>query len=211
MNEVNLAETPAPQSVEQDNQVNEVNEEPLVEEHSEQPRPSSWEFARHLGFQTLLWMQYVWSILSEVGSVAQTVGTSVLRGLQSQTFVFFEGSTHPHRLQDYTLTGPGVPPVVWYYDADKKVFYSGTVYNTTTEHHLHHFDWLAGQVKYNNLILYDVSEYIQQAKWTGQQAPPASIVMSAWALHSGIVLTLLDGITLCTINQDASESSLSLR
>lgn len=189
------------------------------QEEEPQPPPSlhlthapHWtQTLTHVGLSTLLWLQFFWTLLCEAGSVAQTVGTSVLRGLQTQTYVFFQGSTHPHRLQDYTLTGPGVPPVAWYYDATKKTFYSGAIYNTTTEYELHHFEWLAGQIKYNNLTLYDVSDYLQQIKWAGQERPSAALVMAAWALHSGVVLTLLDGITLFTINEDASETSVSLR
>jgi hypothetical protein len=165
----------------------------------------------HVGLSTLLWLQFFWTLLCEAGSVAQTVGTSVLRGLQSKTYIFFQGSTHPHRLQDYTLYGPGVPPVAWYYDAEKKIFYSGAIYNTTREYELHHFEWLTGEIRYNNLTLYYVTEYLNQIKWAGQEPPSAALVMAAWALHSGVVLTLLDGITLSTINQDASESNLPLR
>lgn len=176
--------------------------------------PSSdvfWRYARQIGFQSFLWLQLVWSLLSQAGSVAQSVTTGVLRGLQSQVYVFFQGSTYPYRLFDYTLTGPGVPAPEWFYDADKKIFYSSTVYNTTTEYELHHFEWLSGHVRYNNLILYDVSEYLQQIKWVGRERPSAAHVLAAWAIHSGVVLTLLDGITLSTINEDASESNVPLR
>lgn len=171
----------------------------------------AWSYARQIGFHSLLWLQALWSLLSQVGSVAQSVTTGVLRGIQSQVYVFFQGSTYPYRLYDYTLTGPGVPAPDWFYDADKKIFYSSTVYNTTTEYDLRHFEWLSGQVRYNNLILYDVSEYLQQIKWTGRQRPSAAHVLAAWAIHSGVVLTLLDGISLSTINEDASESNVPIR
>jgi hypothetical protein len=170
-----------------------------------------WRYARQFGFQSLLWLQFLWALLTQVGSVAQSVSTGVLRGLQGHVYVFFQGSTYPYRLYDYTLTGPGVPAAEWYYDADKKIFYSASVYNTTTEYELHHLEWLSGQIRYNNLMLYDVSEYLQQVKWAGPQRPSAAHVLSAWAIHSGIVLTLLDGITLSTINEDASESNVPVR
>jgi len=208
-------QSPPPQLPPSPDSESETEEEPHPTpslELTHAPSPPSWtQTLTHVGIQTLLWLQFFWAVLSDVGSVAQTVGTSVLRGLQSKTYIFFQGSSYPLRLHDYTLTGPGVPPVAWYYDADKKIFYSGTVYNTTTEYELHHFEWLAGQIKYNNLTLYDVSDYLQQIKWAGQERPSAAIVMAAWALHSGVVLTLLDGITLFTINEDATETSVPLR
>lgn len=188
-----------------------VPQDPPPVRQQEQTSDVIWRYARQVGFQSLLWLQFLWSVATQVGSVVQSVSTGVLRGLQSQVYVFFQGSTYPYRLYDYTLTGPGVPAPEWFYDADKKIFYSSTVYNTTTEYALHHFEWLSGQIRYNNLILYDVSDYLQQIKWAGSQRPSAAHVLAAWAIHSGVVLTLLDGITLSTINEDASETSVPIR
>jgi hypothetical protein len=125
--------------------------------------------------------------------------------------VFFQGSPFPYRVQDYTLSGPGVPPIEWYYDADKKLFLSSSVYNTTTEYEMNHFEWLSGQIKYNDLLLQDISDYLQQAKWAGVTRPSAAVLVSAWSLHSGTVLHLSEGLRLHTINQDASESAIPIR
>jgi hypothetical protein len=182
--------------------------------HSDLPRLieyNRWTALRSIGLQTLLWLQFFWTLLSHAGSVTQTVSRGVIRSLQSQIYVFFQGSPYPYRVQDYTLSGPGVPPVEWYYDADKKLFLSSSLYNTTTEYETHHFEWLSGQIKYNDLLLQDISDYLQQAKWAGTSRPSASVLVSAWSLHSGTVLHLSDGLRLHTINQDASESAIPIR
>lgn len=180
---------------------------PPQEVHSDAAR---WDTARSLGLHTLLWIQFFWTLLCQAGSVTQNVTRGVVRSLQSQVYVFFQGSPYPYRIQDYSLFGPGVPTIEWYYDADKKLFMSSTAYNTT-DLESHHFEWLSGQIKYNDLLLQDISEYLQQTKWAGASPPSASVIVSAWSLHSGIVLHLSEGLRLHTINEDATESTIPIR
>ena len=165
-------------------------------------------YLQRFGFQTLLFLQFVWTLLSRAASTTQTLSLSVVRSLQTQEYVFFQGSSYPYRVQTTTLAGPGISPIEWYYNADTKVFLSSTVYNSTNEYQTHHLNWLAAEVKYNDLHLYDVSDYIQQVRWAGAERPSPALVMAAWSLHSGIVLR--EGLTLKTINEDGTESSLQL-
>jgi hypothetical protein len=170
-----------------------------------------WNYAQHFGIQTFLWLQILWRFISGVASTTQTISKGVLRSLQVQHYVFFEHSNYPYRLQDYTLTGPGVAQVEWYYNADTKLFLSSALYNTTSEYTSHHLEWLTGQIRYNNLVLYDISDFLQQVKWAGSTKPSAARVMAAWSLYSGVVLSGMDGITLQTINEDGTESTLPYR
>jgi hypothetical protein len=64
---------------------------------------------------------------------------------------------------------------------------------------------------YNNLVLYDISEYLQEVKWAGTARPSTRHVLAAWSLHSGIVLHSIDGILLQTINEDGTETAVPLR
>jgi hypothetical protein len=182
----------------------------LVQHLQVQPRPHqlAWQYTQQFGIQAILWLQILWRVLSTVASATQTVSKGVIRSLQAQQYVFFERSNYPYRLQDYTLTGPGVASVDWYYDASKTLFVSSSLYNTTTDYNTHHLEWLTGQIRYNNLVLYDISDFLQQVKWAGNARPSAARVMAAWSLQSGIVLSGIDGITLQTINEDGTESVL---
>lgn len=188
----------------------------------------AWNYTQQFGIQALIWIQYIWNVLSYIATTTQTISVGVMRSLQSQTYVFFQGSNYPYRLQDFSTTGPGVAPVEWYYDADKKVFLSSNLYNTTTEYTAQHLEWLSGQIKYNNLVLYDITEFLQEVKWAcnlgpgdaracnlgpgaGNSKPSAARVLSAWSIHSGIVLNFVEGITLATINEDGTESILEVR
>ena len=162
------------------------------------------------GLQALLWIQFVWTLLSYVGSKATVVSKAVARSLQTKMYVFFQGSNYPYRLQDFTLAGPGVAPVEWFYNADAKVFLDSRLYNTTQEVETHHFDWLSGEIRYNDLSLYDITDFLEDINWGGAQKPSPSRVLAAWSLHSGIVLNGKEGLVLHTINQDGSESSLPI-
>jgi hypothetical protein len=168
-------------------------------------------YAQRFGLQTLLFLQLLWTIFSRASTATQKVSMGVLRSIQTQMYVFFQGSYYPYRAQTTMLAGPGIAPVEWYYNADTKVFISSTVYNSTNEYQTYHLEWLAAEVKYNDLVLYDISDYIQQVRWAGAERPRASLVMTAWSIHSGIVLNFRDGLNLKTINEDGTESSLPLR
>ena len=172
------------------------------------PHQVAWHYTQQFGIHAFLWLQVFWRIISSTVATTQSVSKGVLRSLQAQQYVFFERSNYPYRVQDYSLTGPGIAQVEWYYDADTKLFVSSALYNTTTDYTKHHLEWLCGQIRYNNLVLYDISDFLQQVKWAGTTRPSAARVMAAWSLSSGIVLSGMEGITLQTINEDGSESVL---
>lgn len=247
MNAVHSVVPPAPQTVEQDHEMNESatgrtdqvnpnteplrNASPLPDSESEPPTPvpqpdhtgphlthapvnhaaQTLQYLQRFGLQTFLWLQFLWALLGQAASTTQTVGLGVVRSLQTHLYVFFQNSTYPYRQQDIVLAGPGIAPVEWYYNADTKTFVSHAVYNTSTDYETHHFEWLSGLVKYNDLVLYDISEFLQQLRWAGTSRPSIARVLSAWSLHSGTVLALTDSLTLQVINTDGTESTLSCR
>ena len=210
-----LPESDTESEVEQEQEQEEVHqEENHVVPHLEVARHYSRNAAQYLqtfGFQTFLFLQLVWTLLSRAASTTQSVSQGVVRSLQTQLYVFFKDSTYPYRAQNTVLAGPGIAPIEWYYNADTKVFLSSTLYNSTNEYETHHFEWLSGEVKYNDLTLYDITEFLQQVRWGGATRPTPAHVLSAWSLHSGIVLNLREGLILKTINEDGSESSLNVR
>jgi hypothetical protein len=167
-------------------------------------------YLQRVGLHTLLFLQVVWNLLSRAANVTQTISSGVVRSLQTRLYFFFQGSTYPYRVHEYVLSGPGIAPVEWYYNADSKVFVSATLHNTSNDYQTHHFQWLSGEVQFNGLTLYDITEFLEQLKWAGSTRPSTAHVLSAWALYSGIVLQLREGLVLKTINEDGSESSLPL-
>ena len=168
-------------------------------------------YFQSFSIQAILFLSMMWTLLSRAASVTQTVSVGVARSLQAQLYVFFQGSTYPYRLQNYTIAGPGIAPVEWYYNADSKVFISANLYNTSNEYQSHHFEWLSGEIQFNGLTLYDVTDFLEQVRWAGAARPSSALVLAAWSLHSGIVLNLRDGLVLKVINEDGSESTLTIR
>ena len=203
-----------PPDVEDSDSESEEGEQQIVHRGSHLQAPTHevvWHYTQRFGIQALLWIQFLWNLLSYMATTTQTITKGVVRSLQDKSYVFFEGSNYPYRAQDLSLTGPGVAPVEWYYDADKKLFVSASLYNTTTEYTSNHLEWLCGQIRYNNLTLYDISDFLQQTKWAGRTKPSVARVLAAWSLQSGVILSGIEGITLQTINEDGTESTLTLR
>lgn len=172
---------------------------------------TAWELTQTYGLHALLWAQFFWTWISFFGAKGYEVSKNIVRSFQPHIYVFFQGSNYPYRLQEYSIAGPGVAPVEWFFDSDQQLFLASNVYNTTTEYDTKHFEWLSGQIKYNGLVLYDITEFIQEVKWAGTSRPSPARILSAWSLSSGIVLNFSEGLTLCTINEDGTESVLSLR
>lgn len=209
-----LAPSPEPES-EDDSSVEEQEEHHEIPHMTPSPQSSTQadllRVIQTYGVQALLFLNTVWTWLSYAAEKTQIVTKGVVRSLQSKTYVFFKDSHYPYRLQDYATSGPGVAPVEWYYDADKKLFVSSNLYNTNTDAITHHFEWLSGEIKYNGLVLYDVSDFLEDAKWAGVTQPSPARILAGWSLHSGIVLHFMEGLTLHTINEDGTESILQLR
>lgn len=170
----------------------------------------AWQMTRQYTLEAFIWLQFFWSILSSFTSKSIVVGKSVMRSLQPPLYVFFKGSDYPYRFQDVTVNGPGVAPVEWYYDADKCLFISSTLYNTSNEYETHHIEWLSAEIKYNSMVLYDITDHVEQVRWAGSTAPTATQVLSAWSLKSGIVLNIKDSLTLHTLNADGTESQIPI-
>ncbi len=170
----------------------------------------AWQMTQRYSLEAFIWLQFFWSVLSYVTSKTIVVGKSVVRSLQAPLYVFFKGSDYPYRFQDVNVNGPGVAPVEWYYDADKCIFISASLYNTSTEYDTHHIEWLSAEIKYNSMVLYDITDHVEQVRWAGSSAPTSSQVLAAWSLKTGIVLNIKDSLTLHTLNADGTESQIPI-
>lgn len=210
--EVPAGQPPVVDDIDEDEDEEEVEEEPVAQPIQDQPDYPSLLLTnlQMWGIQALLWIQVLWNALSYASEKTTVVTKSVLRAVQPKLYVFFEGSSYPYRLQDYTLAGPGIAPVEWFYNADTKVFVDSRIYNSSLEYPTQHFEWLSGEIKYNNLVLHDISDFLEEIRWAGRQKPSCSRVLAAWSLSSGIVLNPKEALTLHTINQDGSESVLQV-
>lgn len=200
-----------------------LSESDTEEEHSAPPRVYhlepvvphhivAWQMTQRYALETYLWLQFFWSVLTYVTSKSIVVGKSVVRSLQPQHYIYFKGSEVPYRSQDYTVTGPGIAPIEWYYDADKYLFISSSLYTSSTEYETRHLPWLSAEIKYNDMTLYDITDHVEQVRFASSSgSPPPGHILSAWSLKSCIVLDGKDGLVLHTLNEDGSESQINIR
>lgn len=142
--------------------------------------------------------------------VTKKVGKGVLRSLQEEVYIFFEGLPFAYRLQDTVVTGPGIRPVQWYYNAGTKQFVAGNLYDSSDDYALQHLPYLSAQIKYNNLNLYDVSEFFEGIRWAGVEAPTPAVLLAAWSLSSGVVLNT-QGFSLAVISEQGEEEMIPLQ
>lgn len=152
-------------------------------------------------------LQFLWVLFGNVGR-------GIKRSFQEDMYVFFKGSSYPYYLNDVHLNRSGVPEIDWYYNAATNTFLTARLFTNSQSYHTHHIPFLSAEVRYNDLVLYDVSEFINSVRWAGEESeamPSVDVLMSAWSLSSGIVLKRSDQMNLFVINTDGNETKIPLR
>lgn len=148
----------------------------------------------------------VWGFLVNSLQYSQKITTGLYSAFQSEVYYFFNNSAHPWDARRLNLTRAGSPHVDWYYNADTKTFS-----RQENNGHLNHFPYLTAEIYHGNLALYDITPFTEGIKWTGgDDAPSANHVLSAWTLHSGILLDSSLPLVLKVITQEGDEATISL-
>lgn len=169
-------------------------------------------FFRFMAFTTQA-LHFLWLLVGNVGR-------GVKRSFQEDIYIFFKGSSHPYYSNDVKLNQSGVPEIDWYYNAATNTFLTSRLYANSQTYHTHHIPFLTAEVKYNDLSLYDISDFINSVRWAGtddpdghqiEPMPNVDVLLSAWSLSSGIVLKRSDQMNLCVINTDGDETKIPLR
>jgi hypothetical protein len=152
-------------------------------------------------------LQFVWLLLGNVGH-------GIKRSFQEEIYIFFKDSSYPYSVNDVKFNQSGVPEIEWYYNATKNTFLTARLYTNSQTYHTHHIPFLTAEVKYNDLTLYDISDFINSVRWAGEEGEPmpdVDVLLSAWSLSSGIVLKRSEQMNLCVINTDGNETKVPLR
>jgi hypothetical protein len=151
--------------------------------------------------------QFVWLLFGNLGRGVQ-------RTFQEDVYIFFKDSCHPYFVKDVQLNVSGVAEVEWYYNSTTRTFLSGNLYNTSETYNTHHVPFLTCEVKYDDLPLYDISEFINSVRWAAEESegmPTVSHLIAAWSLYSGIVLKRCEQMNLSVINTDGNLTTIPLR
>lgn len=162
----------------------------------------------------LQFMNVMSRFLSSSWTVCRNVYKGVKRSLSENVYVFFEGSSYPYALDEIEMKSPGVPSIEWYYNQTTKTFVSARLYANSQHYQTHHIPYLSTELQYNDLTLYDVTEFMNDVRWAGEDGEPmpnADHLVSAWTLHSGVVVKRSDAVSLRVINTDGDEQRVPLR
>lgn len=142
------------------------------------------------------------------------VARGIKKTFNEDQYVFFHGSSYPYRLEEIQLHSPGVPEVEWYYNSKTRTFLTSRLYNNSQAYHTHHIPYLTAEVRYNDLDLYDVSEFFNSVRWAGEDSeamPSVDLLLSAWSVSSGIILKRSSQMVVVAINTDGNEVRIPLR
>lgn len=153
--------------------------------------------------RTVNFLQYYFQIIS-----AQTIKTSkfIYNSFGENTYVFFEGSDIPVRLEDYKQSAVGTPPVVAFYDRDKKMIYTNR--SCTTPHTLF-ID--SAKIYYNDVCMYDITDFFETISYCGDRhVPSLQVWIGVWCLEKGIYLDRKKDFKVSCVFMDNSEHSFPI-
>ena len=205
-----------PESAENQPVPQHVEEEELPQDshlHGEHYAPESAQTSVHWSLQAAAFLNMTWTVLQVIGRFAGDISKGIYRAIQPDTYIFFSGEAHPYRLSDVCMQGPGVAPIAWNYNARSHTFISGLLFDNAQEYVTHHLPFLACEIKYNDLVLYDISDFVEKIRWAGapsQEHPSPRLILAAWTLESGVVLQHSDSLKLSAINDSGDIVELPL-
>lgn len=164
------------------------------------------QFTKDIFMTGLGLFNLAWDFTVELAGFTGTLLKNIHRSFEPSIFVFFTDSYYAYRLADLQLNAPGSAEVEWYYDAERKLFFqpNGEI------HGAKHFPYLSAEIKYNDLSLYDISEFIEPMHWCGQEAPSADHILAVWMMQKGIVLSKRH-LSLSVINEEGDTVLVPLR
>ena len=203
--------------VSDDEQEQEEVEAQIQEQVHDQPLVvhNQWSISPQYALYALVTFNFLWTVTKSITGFTYTVGKSVWKTLQPDTYYFFEGYDAAYKASDYTRSGPGVPPVEWVYDSKKKTFM-----NPMGSQRSHHLPWLCAEIKHMNLTLYDITEFVESIRFfhdegvpsvpSATSVPSAEHVLSAWSLESGILLNKSGSLVLSVIDENGEGEDIPL-
>jgi hypothetical protein len=177
----------------------------IVEEQNR--RRSQWITKESLLYWGIHITSLVWNYSSLAAYYIFKAAQGAYRGVQNQTYLFFEHSTVPYNASHVKLSSPGAPRIEWSYDFDSRMFRNSS---STTDEDPKHMPYLTAEVFHQDLSLYDLTEFVQSLHYAGTTPPSVRHILAAWFLHSGILLDLSLPMSLKVFTEEGEEMTVSL-
>lgn len=193
---------------ESDSDTEELSESVMREIVEEQNRRrSQWITKESLLYWGIHITSLLWNYSSLAAYYVYKAAQGAYRGVQNQSYLFFEHSTVPYQASHVKLNTPGAPTVEWTYDFDSRTFRSSSA---SADEHPKHMPYLTAEVYHQELSLYDLTEFVQGLHYTGTTAPSVRHILAAWFLHTGILLDLSLPMSLKVFTEEGEEKTVSL-
>jgi hypothetical protein len=141
--------------------------------------------------------------------VTKTISYAV-KSLSTDAYVFFEHSTVPVKLSDYSKSVPGSAKIHYYFDRDQM-----TLYETGSDDQLFRMNFFQSvQLYHGDICLHDLSDFFTSLRWrvceNSTAAPELILWMGVWSLLNGIYLDRTTEFTIRFTDLSDEETSINL-
>ena len=103
------------------------------------------------------------------------------------------------------LSVAGAPRIEWTYNSDTQLFVSPGF-----EGRSQHLPYLSAGIWHEGLLLYTITDFIEDCKYQSEEPPSPQHILSAWFLKTGILLDPSLPFVLKVISEEGEEQEVPL-
>lgn len=148
----------------------------------------------------------VWNVLSWAAYYTKKAVVGAYEGVTDDTYYFFHSSAIPYQASKVKLSVAGSPRVQWTYKNDTQLFI-----HSNGEGRSQHLPYLAASIWHEDLMLYTISDFIEDCKYQGEEPPSPQHILAAWFLKTGILLDPSLPFVLKVVTEDGTDQEFSLQ
>ena len=148
----------------------------------------------------------VWTAVSWAAYYTKKAVVGAYDGVVDNQYYFFQSSTVPYQSSKVNLSAPGAAQVEWTYQKDTQLF-------TKSEHdgQAHHLPYLTAGIWHEGLLLYTITDFVEECKYRGNVPPTPHHILAAWFLKTGILLDPSLPFVMKVITEEGEEKELALQ
>lgn len=134
--------------------------------------------------------------------VSKKTYLAISNAVNDEQYIFFKNDPVPYPLPKVVFSGPAACEPEWTYNLTKNTF---TASNRSGRYVK--LPWLSAVIKYNDMKLYSLDEFIDTVKFSeiNMNPPDAQTLLSAWSLFTGNILDKNLEMNLIIIDSEGNE------
>jgi len=156
----------------------------------------------NIGYYAVIGYTRILNITAPYLEKAYILFNNVLGLFKNDLYVFFPGHDIPYNLKNVKKINNNDSNLI-FYDVNSRKFYENT------DKKLKNLPYLAGVVKFNDVEVCDLTDWISKVKYSTDTIPNIKMIVMAWTLESGALLNISNNYYAEVINDSGDNVRLN--